>query len=287
MGRKFDLPLSSISDALLESIMGRVNNYTVGFLRVDEGQRGKDITLLGSGTLITCNGIHAILTAHHVIEVLPTRGELGLVYSQRLTHATFLTERLRYIKIARGSENSEGPDLGAVILPPNIVSMLSATKSFHNLDRNRTQLLTQPPSILDGLWIVQGFIAKLTAEAFDFEHRIKTVSFFELSSSGMVSREYCIGVHDYFDYPMKFLREAQPRDYGGTSGGGLWQVRLQKKGANGEVEPATVPILSGVAFYQGAIEYDRSLLKCHGRRSVYEVAYNAITEAAAATNLHS
>ena len=199
------------------------------------------------------------------------------MYSEKLTHATVATDGLRYLKIDRGNLDSEGPDLGAIILPPNIVSMLSATKSFHNLDRNRTKMLTQPPAIADGLWIVQGFIAKFTKEEFDFERRIKTVRFFELSSSGLVSREYVVGKYDYFDYPMKFSdRASQPRDYGGTSGGGLWQVRLEKKSPNRDVEPAVVPDLSGVAFYQGVIEADRSMLKCHGRRSVYEVAYEAI-----------
>jgi len=279
MDRKIDLPLSSISDAVLESIMHSVANYTVGFLRIEKGRRGKDLTLLGSGTLVTVNEIHAILTAHHVIEVLPTSGELGLVYSETLTHVTLATEGLRYIKIDRGKVNSEGPDLGAVILPPNVVSMLSAKKSFHNLDRNRTQLVTQPPAIAEGLWIVQGFIGKLTKEEFDFEHRIKTVRFLEFSSSGLVSREYVVGDYDYFDYPMEFFRSSQPRDYGGTSGGGLWQVRLAKKGAD-DVKPATVPILSGVAFYQEAIESDRSMLKCHGRRSIYLVAYESINQTA-------
>lgn len=100
--------------------------------------------------------------------------------------------------------------------------------------------------------------------------------FFELSSSGIVSREYVVGKYDYFDYPMKFARASQPRDYGGTSGGGLWQVRLEKKGADGEVRPVNVPIFSGVAFYQGPIESNQSALKCRGRRSVYDVAYEAI-----------
>src|SRR5258706_12545697 len=123
-----DLPLSKISDNVLETIMRRVANYTVGFLRIEKGQRGKDITLLGSGTLVTVSGLNAILTAHHVIEVLPTRGELGVVFSETLTHATFATEGLRYLKIDRGTLDSEGADLGAVIFPPNIVSMLSAKK---------------------------------------------------------------------------------------------------------------------------------------------------------------
>jgi hypothetical protein len=273
MERKFDLPLWDISHTVLKSIMHRVGDYTVGFLRIEKGQRGKDLILLGSGTLVTVQGIHAILTAHHVVEVLPTDGELGLVYST-VTHATVATDGLRYLKIDRGNLDSEGPDLGAVILPPNIVAMLSGRKSFHNLDRNKTKMLTDPPAIADGLWIVQGFIGTLTREELDFERRVKRVIFLELNCSGLVSRQYVVGDYDYFDYPLEFSRGSQPRDYGGTSGGGLWQVRLEK-GVDGEIKPANVPILSSVAFYQGPIESNQSVLKCHGRRSV-AVAYEAI-----------
>jgi hypothetical protein len=140
-------------------------------------------------------------------------------------------------------------------------------------------MLTDPPAIADGLWIVQGFIGKLTKEELDFQRRVKTVIFLELSSSGFVSRQYVVGDYDYFDYPLEFSRASKTRNYGGTSGGGLWQVRLEK-GGDGEIKPANVPILSGVAFYQGPIESDQSVLKCHGRRSIYDVAYEAIIQTA-------
>ena len=74
MEHKFDLPLSSIPDAVRKSIMHRVADYTVGFLRIEKGQRGKDLILLGSGTLITVRGIHAILTAHHVMKCFRLTG---------------------------------------------------------------------------------------------------------------------------------------------------------------------------------------------------------------------
>ena len=137
-------------------------------------------------------------------------------------------------------------------------------------------MLTDPPAIADGLWIVQGFIENLTKEELDFQRRVKRVIFLELSSSGFVSREYVVGDYDYFDYPLEFSRaSSKPRNYGGTSGGGLWQVRLEK-GGDGEIKPANVPMLSGVAFYQGPMESNQSALKCHGRRSVYAAAYEAI-----------
>ena len=258
-----------------------IANYTVGFIRIQNGEHGKNLTLLGSGTLVTINGNHAILTAHHVIEVLPASGELGLVYSERAMHGTISTDGLRYIKIARGTVASEGPDLGAVLLAPSTVSWLGAYKSFHNLDLERTMLLTNPPAIEDGLWIVQGFIAERTKEELDFDRLIKMVRFFQLSSSGLV-KPYSFAGYDYFNFPIKYSysrRALIPESYGGTSGGGLWQVRLERKKTTGELIPATVPILSGLAFYQDGTESELSALRCHGRRSIYGVAYEAIAAA--------
>ena len=37
------------------------------------------------------------------------------------------------------------------------------------------------------------------------------------------------------------------------------------------------PLLSGVLFYQGPVDEElSSWVRCHGRRSVYEAAYNAL-----------
>lgn len=268
-----EMLLVDIPDTVLKSIMESIAHYTIGFLRIERGYRGNNLILLGSGTLVTVNGIHAILTAHHVIEVLPDNGELGLVYSARRNYLTITAESLRYLKIDRGPIDAEGPDLGAVILPPSLVADLRAVKSFHNLDLRRMEQLTGPPAVSKGLWIVQGFIAERTIEELDFERRVKTVRFFELSSSGG-AYQYATSAYDYFRVPIEYKSHGSiPESYGGTSGGGLWHVALMKGRSGGEIAHA-VPVLS--AFYQEAIDAQRSALKCHGRRSVYEIAYEAI-----------
>jgi hypothetical protein len=283
MDRKLeDVPLASIPLTLESDIMRIIEHYTVGFLRIKKGLRGDDLILLGSGTLVTVNGIHAILTAHHVVQQLPRSGKLGLVYSARRTHLTIAVDGLQYMKIARGTVDADGPDLGAVILPAPVVSTLKATKSFHNLDRNRTELLAQPPALNRGVWVVQGFIGKRTKEHLYFERRVKRIIFHELCSSGIVI-PYTKRFYDYFKFPIKYAKgRSIPRDYGGTSGGGLWQVPLEKRRSSGQITPASVPILSGVAFYQEPTKSRRTALRCHGRRGVYEVAYEAISQTSAA-----
>jgi hypothetical protein len=60
------------------------------------------------------------------------------------------------------------------------------------------------------------------------------------------------------------------------AGGGLWQIPLVR-GESGKLTQQT-PLLSGVAFYQDAVTDAGSGLKCHGRLSVYGVAYDAIAK---------
>jgi len=276
MDRKVEqIDISDIPRALDDSIRAIIANYTVGFLRIENGEQGINPILLGSGTLVTANGLHAILTAHHVVEVLPVRDNLGLIYSEDQKLGPLSTAGLQYLKIDRGTVDSDGPDLGAVVLPSRLAASLGAIKSFHNLDRNREMLLNNPPGIAEGRWAVQGLIAERTREELD-EQKIKTVHFFQLCSLGSAT-PHTVGAYDYFDCPIRYSNsEPIPESYRGTSGGGLWQVRLEKRASDGEITPARVPILSGVAFYQGPIESGISSIRCHGRRSVYEVAYEAI-----------
>jgi hypothetical protein len=60
------------------------------------------------------------------------------------------------------------------------------------------------------------------------------------------------------------------------SGGGLWQVPLVRD-ARGRIEDTT-PLLSGVVFYQVPTSDSCCGVKCHGRQSVYRVAYQAISD---------
>lgn len=57
------------------------------------------------------------------------------------------------------------------------------------------------------------------------------------------------------------------------SGGGLWQVPIYKTEQG--VWRHKTPWLSGVVFYQEETQANRGAVKCHGRHSVYKVAYDA------------
>jgi hypothetical protein len=280
MSKKIDVVIKDIPDVIRQSVGYAVANFTVGLLRIDETPSGPNLTLLGSGTLVSVKSIHAILTAHHVLQALPDNGRLGLVLSDRTPAPTISVDGLRYVEIARGSVESEGPDLGAVVMSPAIAADLRAKKSFYNLDIQHEMFLHSPPVIQDGLWFLHGFVAERTEEFYGIDGYKKTMIFHQQSSSGMVEPGYTVGRYDYFVLRVSYSgNPIMPRKFGGTSGGGLWQVRLSRRNSDGEYSHER-PILSGVAFYQDDIVAEETGIRCHGIRSVYDVAYEAIRKAA-------
>ena len=77
-----EIPLGELPERVIESAARNLAEYSIGFVRVEESRSGHDAVLLGSGTLVSIGAIHAVLTAHHVVSILPRTGRLGLILSQ-------------------------------------------------------------------------------------------------------------------------------------------------------------------------------------------------------------
>lgn len=67
-----------------------------------------------------------------------------------------------------------------------------------------------------------------------------------------------------------------PKNFGGISGGGLWQILLKDSSVD-KFEP-TCYILSGLAFYQSELKANKRLIRCHGRQSIYKNVYEFIKD---------
>ena len=273
-----ELQIADIPDSLKSDIVRRLAEYSVGFLRLEDTPHGQDASLLGSGTLAVIGNTFAILTAHHVIHTLPCTGRLGLFLSPTSQPHSLDTQGLTYLKIARGSDDSVGPDLGAVILAPSIAGTIAAKKTFYNLQLRREHLLHNAPESRDGIWFVHGFVAENTVEKPDTVSGYGFVKFFfSFGGIGRPKSLVQIGDHDYFTIPLDPAAPPPvPKRFGGMSGGGLWQVPLARD-KSGELAHET-PLLSGVAFYQHDSTDSGSALRCHGRASLYGIAYDAIVK---------
>lgn len=266
-----DLPPS-----VIEAAACGIADYSIGFVRIENTPHGQDAVLLGSGTLVSVGSKRAVLTANHVVSILPRVGRLGLIISPGFQQHTVDTQGLTYLQIARGTVvDADGPDLGAVVLAPSIASAIAAKKTFYNLDLRRDQMVHSPPDLHDGLWFINGFVDEFTAVEPTTGGYSSVKGFYNVSGAGGPDEPMVAGDYDYFAFPVSYDRRSiAPKNFGGMSGGGLWQVPLLRDGER-EIKPET-PLLSGVVFYQAPTTDSYCGVKCHGRQSVYRVAYTAI-----------
>ena len=273
-----EIPLRDLPESVLEEVARILAPYVIGFVSYTRTPNGSDVQLLGSGTLVSLGSTKAILTAEHVVRILPRDGRLGLVISQTPQRHDVDVQGLTYLRIARGTQDEDGPDLGAVVLSPAIAAALAARKSFYDLSLRREQLLKSPPDIKEGMWFINGFVDEYTWEELDAGKKLRIKGFYNLSGAGGPNDGVVVREHDYFEFPVSpGGRASAPNNFGGMSGGGLWQFALVKNDKG--LKPAR-PLLSGVVFYQYGTPDAQYGVKCHGRRSVYRVAYDAIQELA-------
>ena len=84
---------------------------------------------------------------------------------------------------------------------------------------------------------------------------------------GIVSKEYLKDGFDYLEFAVDSGTKHYegPTSFKGFSGGGLWHILADKN-----------PVLSGVAFWQSPLDGDKRIVKCHGRKSIYQRVIDAV-----------
>lgn len=265
---------------LLENAAQDLADYAVAFAKINEENDPEDAGLGGSGTLVSVEGRHAILTADHVLDNLPDTGLVGLIlptrFQAQLHRVTLNMAQTTKIRIARGEVASEGPDLGALLLPTPIVSIVQSIKGFYNLSK-RQELFSSAPTIDLGVWILSGMADEWTSDTTP-EHGYQRVKVFRgICGAGVVSNQRNTKDFDYIDFETKYEGFYEgPQSYKGFSGGGLWQLIVAKAGT-GELVIKD-KILSGVAFYQSPLVDNRRSIICHSRQSIYMSAIHAVRE---------
>lgn len=261
---------------LIESVVQDIANYTIGFLRVFETASRVDVDLLGSGVLVSAGAKRAILTADHVVEVLPKNGRIGLILGRTTQPHTIDTGGIVRVRIGRGRSESSGPDLAAIVLAPQIAGAIAAEKLFFNMQTRKDWLLSSLPALSDGVWFAQGFLQERTVVAPDPVEAGLTKYFYNFTGVGGPDTVQNVADYDYFDYPVSPIDRIEvPVNWGGMSGGGIWQVPLTKEEGSLTHGPA---ILAGVMFYQYPTTETECGIKAHGPRSLYDKALETICE---------
>jgi hypothetical protein len=250
-----------------------LTDYSVGFIKASCSDPG-EADLAGSGTLVSADGFKAILTAHHVLTNLPNSGHIGLLtpmrFGSRIHRLAIDMQYVRKIPIAKGSEDSQGPDLGLLVLAPADWARLPSGKIFYNVSKRRELLLHQPPGENRGAWVLCGMVGERTADLSEEDKKryAKGKSFQGICINAAPSGRRQDREFDYRSLQVEYNATYEgPESFGGCSGGGLWHLLVGEK-PDGSLEILT-SILSGVAFYQSAKDGIRKTIECHGPRSIY------------------
>jgi len=263
------------SRALAGVAASHVVVYHVGFVRLIGNSEELDAEVAGSGTLVTIlGGRSAILTAAHVIEKLPERGKIGLLLeaspNPHLERFTVEMELLDLVTIAGASRTVDGPDLALVMVPESVSSrILVRNKAFYNLETRRERMLEKPPDAALGFWGLCGLVGQWTKDLAPERVFTRVKGFHNFFGAGCISSFVERGVFDFFTFETRFGAFYEgPTDYGGVSGGGVWQVLVKER--DGVLAIAEC-LLSGVAYYQSVVDGGIDLA-CHGRQSIYRHA---------------
>jgi hypothetical protein len=256
--------VGELPDSLFASVSARLSHFTIAFIKITPSRDGDDAELLGSGVLVKVSKAHAILTAAHVLPLLPTSGPLCILLQPTRTPHLVDAAGVVSLRIARGKIDAEDPDLGAVILAPPIASALAAKKSFVNLEARREAALSTPSDLRNGVWALQGWVNERTSVIKDDENREKTTRFYNFTGFGGSDPAPTVDGYDYFDFVYeRRSKDLAPHSWGGVSGGGLWQIALKREGST---IVDTSALLSGIAFFQDERSGTPFSIRCHARR---------------------
>lgn len=268
-----DLPATTIDTAC-----DHIAQYTVALNRVFRYNNKVDSQLIGTGTLVTIAGIDCILTADHVLAALQESDRLSLMSSfkgEPRGH-TFRLSHLGICRIARGATDETGPDIGVIVLPQKNIGALRSEKIFYNVDKRAERFAGGYLPLDHGFWFNCGIIGE-TQKILDPQSRFQSLKGYEgLCGASANPCESEDSAFDYLEVRIDYglNRSDLPTSFGGMSGGGLWQVLLNRT-PTGAIEPKDY-VLSGVTFFQTALEQGVRKLRCHGRKTIYECVPNFV-----------
>jgi hypothetical protein len=249
--------------------------YVVALFGIEqEGPRRFDVQHAGSGTLIAINGVFGIITAGHVVERLE-EFEIWALSSfnsfnghSRMYH---FTKTDKTIRLGDDYRNTDGPDIGFIRLPDDIVSQSQNEMTFYNITSRYKAARSQSgkPNKLN-IRAIAGVIGEASSivEKIDGSTEVETKTL--VAPAQVISAAERVDM-DYYTVKIgQFEGGEQPSSYGGMSGGPLFATR----------ENATMSerILMGVMYRQSDVDEngDRTI-SCHGFSSIYDQICPIIT----------
>jgi hypothetical protein len=269
---------SSIPDHIYKDISEKITTYSVALLRVELDPPGiQNADQVGSGTFVSNGNDNGILTAYHVITEFTPDNLLGINLSLEEDNYQIPWNEIIVENIGIPITDENGPDLVYLHLLPSHVERIRKYKSFYSLDEYKDELLSKPPDLDIGLWVVCGGLQEKTKIEESQVGFIACITMEQYCGFGEVKRGFALEEYDYLEFDMKYSPGLlTPATLKGMSGGGLWQIPIWK----GEFEDF-IPnryLYSGVAFWQSPVNDCWRFLRCHGRKSIYEIGLGKINK---------
>jgi hypothetical protein len=242
--------------------------YSVVLLAVSEAGKPEPV---GSGTLVSVNATHYVLTARHVwersLKLYPT---VGITLRTGAGHKLLLDRRavVPFGPPCPTPETEVGPDLVFLRIPDFYVGTVEAYGGvFYNLSIPESSV---PATERLETWFLLGAPASLAALSDNHASM-------ELRGSEVaVSTPQIDGGSDFLDARTNVADLPSHKSLGGVSGGGLWKVLLYEtpQGAGD-----SIALLRGVAFWQFPPESNHRVVRCHSvdkiRAAAEQLCYDA------------
>jgi hypothetical protein len=265
--------IKDIPQSLLDEIFElNLQHYFVPILALRTERCKEPVKLIGSGTLVGIGSSYHILTAAHVWDATEAFPSLGLVIAHRGSPLSIQREYIQARRL-RGSGSEEfGPDLALLALPAPNVSQIRAHKSFLDLMRQRDKCCADSPPQDFGVWAVTGMVERFSSVRQGAEWGAIDLDVHSRAFFGAIDGTHERDGYDYLDVGAKMELEDVPPSFEGVSGGALWQIDLSVN-KTGQILWGGKKHFHGVAFWQSAILEGRRIIRCHGRKSLFEKAW--------------
>jgi len=270
------IPHDQVPRSLFIETVEEIGNFSVALARMT-GDDPASFQILGSGTCVKRGPHHGILTAHHVLHAQRPPVRLGVEGPDRIFFIakggrTPAMPQKALVEQPLGvpeGDGEYGPDLTFLPLPAD--SSLRGTCSFWNLDRD-------PAEILHTFAIDRACIVNTGYPAAKYEKAVgdKTIHAAVTLQGGagaLVAED--IEQRGGWDYHNSECDYAAFPDllhsYAGMSGGGIWSALLAGSPSALRVKRLG---LVGVNFWQTTPANNKTLIRGHFIRSIYDRAWN-------------
>ncbi|RYG87689.1 MAG: hypothetical protein EON59_06710 [Alphaproteobacteria bacterium] len=263
------IELTPTQDANLIKLAQR----TVGFLVQVETDGVLHLTPAGSGSIVSIKGIVFFVTAGHVARAIMEAkfaGVYGIMSPKKnVRPVEFHPELCNAIIHWSGEVSPIGPDIAAIKLPPGPTAQIEQTRIVYNVDR-RAHLGDQVGPAED--LILCGFPTTATMKNVSMDewqrHDLMTLTVVAGERTPAIKDDQGF---DRFEFTGTYTSSPPPSTFQGVSGGGLWYLDAD--------DPETVPLLAGVAYYQGErLDDGNRILTCAGAESIYAKLLQAAAE---------